>query len=759
MKNRFTLLFISICAGCFLFQTASQAQIEEIVVTAQKREQNLQDTPIAITVFSSESLAARMITDISKLADFTPNVIFDATAPISGVSSGAVVFIRGIGQLDFSLTTDPGVGTYIDGVYSSRSIGGVLDVSEIERIEILRGSQGTLFGRNTIGGAISITTRRPAPEFGGSVEATIGEFDRIDFKGAVDLPLAEKFLTKFAFSSKNRDGFVKRTTVGDKLGDEERHSARASFLFTPNADIDLYATLDYAKINEQSAGSVLVGITENPGVPALGLAPSSTFAYNRIFVPQNPGAVPYDERFLLGGDNDRTFATGPTGTKLDSFGATLTFSWSLPWFEFKSISSYRETDGEFYRDPDGAPFAITETSNTNYRHEQFSQEIQLTGSLFAERLQYAAGAYFFAEEGNDDVLVPIFAPLPGGQAAAPVWINNFVGVDNSSRAFFAQGTFDLSEKLALTLGLRHTRDKKVFGYNQYISADPKGAIALVPLLPGGGPGVALTEVEDQFTELNIRAGVEYQFNDDTLFYFSYADGFKSGGFNTRYVVPRTEPLAFDPETLESFEAGVKWQGWDDRLRINAAGFVSKYSDVQIQLFETGGGPLTQNAGVADISGVELELALVPVENLLLNAGLGYINAKYDELNLPTTIVAQGITLDTKLPNTPEMTLNISAEYVWPVSWGALALRGDYRYTDDLFNDAQNSPFLFQEAYHTLNASLTWTSNDAAWDLVVFATNLTDARFIISGDSNFGLGFHEANYNRPREFGATVRYRF
>ena len=765
MNRYFNSLLLSVVAGSLVLPAVSYAQIEEIVVTAQKREENLQDTPIAITAFTAEGLEGRMINDISKLADFTPNVIFDTTTPISGLSNGAAVFIRGVGQLDFGLTTDPGVGTYIDGVYSSRAVGGVLDVVDIERIEILRGSQGTLFGRNTIGGAINITTKRPAETFGGILEATFGEFDRTDFKGSLDVPVTEKFRTKFAFSSKNRDGFVDRISVGDKLGDEDRQSARGSFLLQATDDIELYATLDYTNISEQSAGSVMVGITEFPGAPPL-LAPSSTWAYNRLFVPANPGAVPYTaEEFLLDG-NDRTLATGPTGTNLDSIGATLTFTWSLPWFEFKSISSYRDTEGEFFRDPDNSSIQITETSNPNYNHEQFSEELQVTGALFNERLQYVLGAYFFEEDGTDDVFVPIYGaiPTPAGLLALPLYINNFVTVDNNSKAVFGQGTFDATEQIALTFGLRYTEDEKGFGYHQYISPDPEGTIAVVALLgpPVAAPGPASAlilplEVSDEFSELNIRVGIEYQFNDDTLFYFTYADGFKSGGFNFRYVVPRVDPLAFDPETLESYEVGVKWQGLDDRLRINAAGFISEYSDVQIQLFETGGGPLTQNAGVADIIGVEVEVTAVPHESLLLNAGFGYIDAEYDALNLPTTNVAQAISLDTKLPNTPETTVNISAEYTHAVQWGSVIIRGDYHYTDDLYNDAQNSPFLYQEGYHTFNASLTFTTGN--WDLSVFGTNLTDKRFIYSGDSNFGLGFHEANYNRPREFGGLVRYRF
>ena len=765
MKLHFGSLLSCVIATVLLFPTTGHSQIEEIVVTAQKREENLQDTPIAITAFTEESLEARMITDISKLADFTPNVIFDTTTPIGGLSNGAAVFIRGIGQWDFAMTTDPGVGTYIDGVYSSRAAGGVLDVVDIERIEILRGSQGTLFGRNTIGGAINITTKRPAENFGGMLEATLGEFERTDFKGSLDVPITDKFRTKFAFSSKNRNGFVDRILVGDRLGDEDRQSVRGSFLLQATDEIELYATVDYTNIDEQSAGSVLAGITEFPGLPPL-LVPSSTWAYNQLFVPANPGAVPYTaENFILDG-YDRTKATGQTGTDLEIFGATLTFTWSLPWFEFKSISSYRETEGEFARDPDNSSIQITETINPIYDHEQFSEELQITGALFNERLQYVLGVYYFEEDGTDGALVPIYGavPTPGGLIGLPLFINNYYLVENNSKAVFGQGTFDLTEQIALTFGLRYTEDEKEFAYRQYISPDPEGIIAIVnilgPPLPFPGPAsdiILWDDVSDEFSELNIRVGVEYKFNEDTLFYFSYADGYKSGGFNFRYVVPRLETLAFDPETLESYEVGVKWQGLDDRLRINAAGFVSEYSNIQIQLFETGGGPLTQNGGVADIIGVEVEVTAVPHERLLLNAGFGYIDAQYDELNLPTTNVAQGISLEHKLANTPETTVNVSAEYTHPLAWGSLIVRGDYHYTDDLHNDAQNSPFLYQEGYHTVNASLTFTTGN--WDFSVFGTNLTDKRFITSGDSNFGLGFHEANYNRPREFGGLIRYRF
>ena len=199
--------------------SSAQAALEEIVVTAQKREESLQDTPIAVSAFTAMAIEDKGIDNISQVADYTPNMVFDTTAPVSGVSSGAVVFIRGIGINDFALTTDPDVGLYIDGVYFSRSVGGVMDVLDVERIEVLRGPQGTLFGRNTIGGALNITSRKPGEELSGKVELTLGESSRVDFRGSIDLRLSETFRTNLSISSKSRDGFVDRVLVGDSLGD------------------------------------------------------------------------------------------------------------------------------------------------------------------------------------------------------------------------------------------------------------------------------------------------------------------------------------------------------------------------------------------------------------------------------------------------------------------------------------------------------------------------------------------------------------
>ena len=517
-------------------------------------------------------------------------------------------------------------------------------------------------------------------------------------------------------------------------------------LFQANDNLEFFLSYDYSKTDEQSAASVLVGITEGVG--------TSTHAYNNVFVPANNPPEGLFDSHWLGDDNDISFATGPTGTELDIQGTALTITWSGDWLEFKSITSWRETEGEFFRDPDNSPIAITHTSNPDYYHEQVSQEFQFTGSVFNDKLDYVAGLYYFQEEGTDNVFVPIYAevPIPGSGFAIPLHINNYADVENTSEAAYLQATYRLTEDLGLTLGVRHTEDDKEFTYLQYISTDPEGLNNVLDLV-GSGVG----QVEDDFSKTTYKAGLEYSFGESGLLYGSYSEGFKSGGFNIRYVVPRPKPLAFAPEEVKAWEAGLKWQGWNDRLRINTAAFFTDYTDVQVTLFETGGGPLTQNAGEAELKGVELELTALFTEQFLVSLAAGYVDAEYTKINTPTTEITQPI--GESLPNTPEFTFHLGGEYGIPMAIGTFTLRADYFYSDEVENDAQNSPFLYQDSYDMLNASITYSDNSESWDVVVFGDNLTDERIITSGDSNFGLGFHEANYNRPREYGVILRYRF
>jgi iron complex outermembrane receptor protein len=752
-------LAVALVNGLYASPVSAEAPVlEEVLVTAQKRVESLQDTPIAVSAFTSASLEAKGIENIAQVADFTPNLVFDTTSPVSGLSSGAVVFIRGIGNTDFSLTTDPGVGTYVDGVYMSRSAGGVLDVLDIERIEVLRGPQGTLFGRNTIGGAINISSRAPSDTLQGKVELTAGNYNRLDFRGSIDIPISDTLRSSMAISSKTRDGYVERINGGDDLGDEEKLSWRGMLHWDASEQLDFRLSLDYSTINEESAASSLVGFTAGAGTVGYGLA---TFGS----IPQ--GLADLAQYITREGD-DRTFATGRSGTKLEIKGAALTSRYQAGSMELKYTLAWRETEGEFFRDPDNSPHAITETWNPDYIHEQLSHELQITGDAFDSRLTYVGGLYYFEEEGTDNVFVRVFLPSPDLAVGFPAAISNFADVENSSQAAYLQLSWHFDNGWTTTAGIRHTRDEKDFKYTQYIGAntdgDPlpffPGAVdengvfrpGLLPLV-GNGSG----QSDDAFEETSFKFGVDKELSDNTLLYYSFSQGFKSGGFVLRYVEAVETARSFRPETLDSHEIGVKWQGFDDRVRINAAAFYADYEDVQVTFFDANGGPITANAGSVDIKGLELELTALLSERWSLDMGFGYTDAEYATIN---PIEGLSLTIDdsAKLVNTPEMAFNLGLEYALPLNANELIFRVDYAYTDDIQNDSQNSPFLFQEAYDLINASVRLALGDST-DIVLAGKNLTDERYIESGDSNFGLGFHEANYNRPREYSLTLRHHF
>jgi len=777
--------------------------LEEIVVTAQKRSESLQDTPIAITAFTASALADKGVNDISEIANFTPNLVFDTTSPIGGVSSGAAVFIRGIGNTDFSLTTDPGVGTYVDGVYVSRSVGGVLDVLDVERIEVLRGPQGTLFGRNTIGGAINIISRQPAEEFEAAIEGTVGNDGRANLRASIDIPFSDQLKSSFSISSKNRDGFVDRPLVGDELGDEQRLSFRGAFNFVPNDAWDFQASFDYTDIDESAAPSVGAGFTTAfpdgtvGGAGVLGAALVENFSIplptGTLLGPLAPGSLsPTGDFFeIIGGGlnifnqsvvndigDDVSFGTGPQFSEVEVFGTTFVANYHGNNFDLKYTGSFRNTESRFANDADNSPFQITEIVNDNYDVDQVTHEFQLTGTAAEGRFKYAAGFFLFDEDGTDDVNVPVTIPAPGtspaGGAGFQATIRNDAQVDNSSEAAYFQATYDINDIFSVTGGIRYTEDEKGYAFTQVIGAnlandplvfligapgieaqlEPGGALqpGFIPLV-GDGTG----SVNETFDETQFKLGLDATLSDGTLLYYSFSQGFKSGGFVLRYVAAVPEPLSFDPETLDSHEIGVKWQSIDNRFRVNAALFTSEYEDVQVTFFDTLGGPLTANAGTADINGFELEATAILSDNFKVDIGYGYTDAEYTSINAVAGL-SSAISLDSELVNTPENTFSLGLEYIANVAQRDLTFRVDYSYTDDVFNDSQNSPFLFQEATNLWNASAKYEINDNS-EVVAWIENVGDERFVISGNSNFGLGFHSAVPNRPREYGVTYRHRF
>jgi iron complex outermembrane receptor protein len=727
--------------------------LEEVVISARKRAENLQDTPISVTAFSAEALLARQVTTIADIDKFTPNLILDSATSLAGSSSTITAFIRGVGQTDFNLTIDPGVGLYLDGVYVSRSVGALLDTADLERVEVLRGPQGTLFGKNTIGGAIVLTSKRPGDEFEATLEGTLGDFDRRDARAMINAPLGERAALRFSASRQEREGYVRRTFDGDKMGDRDALAGRLALELRPTDDVRISLALDGTRNREASKPTTLLEVN-----PLADFAAFWNFAVNGATCFTPPAGLPipdapacFNDQWITG-DAFTTVGGGPNYSDLDLWGIGATIEWVLPAATFKSISSYRDLQSAFYQDYDNSPLPIGETSN-DYTQDQWSQEFQLSGVAASDRLTWLLGLYYLKETGRDEnnLVFSIADFLSGGD------------VDNDSYAAFAQFTWQISDRLRMTPGLRYTRETKRFLPDQFIINDNTGGslLALSQLfIPTGNPNgnLILPRVEEstKASELTPALSFDYRIAPDVLGYVSYAEGFKSGGFTQRVFPPEPVVPSFGPEFVKSYEIGLKTELFDRRLRLNTAVFYTDYTGLQIVVNE-GVAPKVRNAGEATIRGLEVDLEAALHERVRLYGGAGYTDAEYDDVD-PNAV---GITAENDFPNVPEWngTLGVSADLMRSDA-GTLSARVDWSYRGAHFKDAVNSPQIRQGAYSLVNASVTYGAADDRWALVLGGTNLTDETYLVTGYQDLPvIGVATGTYARPREWFVGARYRF
>ena len=725
-------------------------QLPTVTVTARKREERLQDAPISITAFSPDDLEKRQITNVGQIADVTPNLTINTSASFSGSSSTPAIFLRGVGQVDFTLNTDPGVGVYVDGVYISRSVGALLDLVDIERIEVLRGPQGTLVGRNTIGGAINVTTAAPRDEFGGRLKATTGSDNRFLLQGSVDLPISESLLSRWSINYHTRDGYVDRPLAGDELGDDNSLSARGVIAFEPTEDVSFTLSVDYTDEDESAAPFILNEINPNAGFaafhnaviapmldPALALS-DPMGPPSLCFVPTTNNSACFNEASVPVGQQGVNFGTLDAVSQVEVFGASLTSEFDFNGITLKSITAYRDLESFSLSENDAAPVAINSTSDL-FEYEQFSQEVQLLGATPDDRFQWILGAFYFVEDGNNANQVNF----------APIEIQSGGLVENKSTAVFAQATYSLTERLDITGGIRWTQDDREFTPVQFIRNDIAGMGMLngVPVLPNT---TASTDSSDVTPMVNIK----YDWTDDISTYATYSEGFKSGGFTQRVFPPLPDIPSFNPESVQTFEVGLKSLLFDGLVQANAAAFTTDYSDLQVNV-QRGIAPTTENAAAASIEGFELEVQATPLDGLLMNLGVGYTDAQYDELDASVV----GVTIDTRLPGASDWTINAGVQYDANFGdLGMLTARADYAYRSEFFFDALNE--VGEDGYDTLNLALTWSNAADTWQVSLFGTNVTDEVYALQGTSILDPGgFQQVLLARPAEWGLSVGFNF
>ncbi|WP_321396128.1 TonB-dependent receptor [Emcibacter sp.] len=732
--------------------------LEEITVTARRREENLQDIPIAVTALTSDALERQQIFETTDLDNVAPNLQFTSYGPLSGNNSAAQVFIRGIGQTDPTGAVDPGVGIYIDDVYMGRSVGGAMDFKDISSVQILRGPQGTLFGRNTIGGAVLISTNLPGDELGGTVRARTGTDNLRELFGAFDLPVSDTLGTRFSMGMRQRDGYVTRQSDGVDLGDDDSYSLNGTVRWEPSDSFSLTIRGDYSSEDENGSPFVFKNINENAAFVAatsVGAGcPGATFP---------PPAVPVDVVNPACG-NDATYDLGPftNGGTAKVFSSTENWGFSgTAEYDFndsltlKSVTSYRELAWSGARDADNTalPILSTEYDSTS---EQFSQELQALYS--SDKLNGVVGLYYFDEDTHDEVRVPVALPIPnilgGGDGSRD---HQSVDLSTESWAAFTEWTYDITDKLSLSGGLRYTDETKgmtliAFNIEDVHAPEPTTLPTTVPPL-----FVDPSPHELGFSAVTGTAKLQYRWNDSLMTYASWSQGFKSGGFNQRYNAPppNNQPITFDEEKAQNYEVGFK-ADVADNLRLNGAVFHTDYTDMQL-IYRLGVVPLLFNAGSASIEGFELEMTWNPTGRLLVEGSVGYLDSSIDEvveIVVPDQTVTATVDKGNRLPFSPEWKANLGVSYFFDIGHGLeLTPRVDVVYTSEMYYDAANSEGVLQDDYTLVNASLQLESPDSGWRVTFGVNNLTDKLYQVAGNSSFSTatGYEEVIYARKRNW--------
>jgi iron complex outermembrane recepter protein len=705
--------------------------LENIVVTARRVSEDLQTTPVAVTALTADAMEDLNITGVYDVQFSTPNLVI---APFLW-NSGAAVAIRGQLNENNQANTDPAVGIYVDGVYVARSSGGLLDLVDVERVEVLRGPQGTLFGRNTTGGALNIVTPAPHGELDGFVQGTLGNFSLREVLGAVNLPIkGDALAMRVSFKHTEHDGYGRNSYLGTELDDLDKDFVRASLRIAPSGQKwDLTLSGDYS--TWETSGQVASLIAVRPGSVAT-LVP--------VAAPVSAGDALNN---YITDDYSRSYAGVDTPGETDIWGVSATLNVDLGFGQFKSISAARGAEIHYFTDNDGTPYTIIGTEASIKQKHQYTQELQLSGSAM-DTIDWITGLFYFEEENTDGN--PFLANLvPIGPPAN----RQIADLDNTSYALYAQGTYSFTPALRLTAGLRYTEDERKADISVFRLASGACVLNVITV-----PGECRSQLEADFDYVAYTASLDYQLTDTNFVYVKTSRAQRSGGFNTRTVAD-----AFRPEEVTDYEIGIKADLLNRRLRANAAVFYSYFDDAQRQVttvdrFTNTSTSLIENAAEARMKGGELELTAIPFDGLELNATVGYVDPSYKRYIEPAT----GIDLsDRPFTFVSKHTYSAGATYRAPVGFGELSLHADYGYqTRKYFATTPGLADLnSQPAFGVLNSRITLMLDDPNLEIALWGKNLLDEEYdTFRLDVYNALGTVTAFRGAPRTYGLSLTYR-
>ena len=695
------------------------AEIEVVTVTVQKREQGIQNVPMSVTAITGDILEDRGLQDPRDLANLSPNMVAYTTRGETSVA------IRGVGLN--VLGASPGVAIHIDGVYQPRASLADLAQTDVQRVEVLRGPQGTLYGRNANGGVVNYITRSSSGEFGGYLRSSYGNYDEYRVTGAVDIPVSDSWRARVAGSIWERgDGFVENVIPGQQ--DLDKGSSKFARV---NLDAD---------ITEDLTGQFIASYAKSEGP-------------TNFFQSELPVVTPFSQPLLsdpglnIPQEPHKTASNDPHSSDREYTSFSATFDWYInDDLSVKSISAYQRFDDFYQNDGDATNFSIAPLERQRNLSKTFTQELNLNFST--ERFNGVIGAFYMTDELKGDLRFRftngIFPFAPGGGVASswPEYKTDVLG-------FFGDVTFDVTDRLSLFAGARWSKDEqKVTQFNQNLNF-------LLP--PGNGGDVTTCDETSEYdsSEITPRVGFQFDATENSNIYASYSKGLKIGGLNYRTGCNDT----YDSETLNSYEIGSKNALLDGRLILNATAFYYDYKNLQVEQL-LGFDFFFANAPKAEVIGVELESVFQPVDELTINANMSYQNSEFKEFSNLDSLnqgAGQQDLRGNPLPNAPAVTANIGASYVTGpvILGGALTFRGDVNYKSRIQFREFDVEADSQESYALLSSSVTWNSPEEDFAIRVYGTNLTNEAYKSWLASSSLVNSRIFAYGAPRQFGIEI----
>lgn len=740
-----------------------QEGLEVIEVTARKTAENLQKVPVAVTSVSASDLAEAGIATMTEVQQFSPNTTLQTSR---GTNSTLTAFIRGVGQQDPLWGYEPGVGIYIDDVYLARPQGAVLDLLDVERIEVMRGPQGTLYGKNTIGGAVKYVTKEMSGDMEANAELTFGSYGQQDIKLTGQLPVIEdKLYVGFGHAMLTRDGFGEFITIAPELGDQNKENynkdltaSRLTVEYRHSDDIFMRFNWDKTVDDSNAKG----GYRLLPSILVDAPVPDSVFD---------------------------SYTSLPTDNKVEMEGMSFMVNWDVnDALSLKYVGASREGYSDTNIDFDNTPLDVFDVPAI-YDDENTSHELQ--ANYVGEDFKLVSGLYFYDGEscGHFDAILGFLGRLA---FSTPGLTREVTGCNNSqSSAVYAQGSFNITEKLSMTVGARYTNEEKeawvanglafenVYprdGWHPSVDRNPAVTFPMVLGTDADGDGVIDAPKSEDWSRFTPRLGVEYAYDDQTMIFASYSQGFKSGTFNPRAT---ENEEAADPEIVDSIEFGFK-RDWNDTVRTNITAFFIDHQDRQyITVVPDPDDPTVLNQWLGNVegstvNGIEAEVTIAATDNLTIDFALGYLDSEIEK-EKDCTPLDDGsedhcYAID-QLSNTPDLTMSLAVNYVIDTDIGYFVVNGGYYFRDDyyLFED---SDLLAQDGYGTVNLGVSWESPEGNWYGGLYGKNLTDEEYMVGGynfvgvddDGNYfpGLGGDTtliSYYGDPRTVHLTVGYRF